>query len=170
MVLISPTVDIAVLAIIVTVISVFLQGKLMDRKKMKRQQEEMKERQKKIKELSKNSDEKSKKEMERMQTEMLEASTEMMKGSMKYMMVSMVVFLPILYAITWLYAGTKTIIGNVTIPFTSWTVPSYLAWYIGVGIISGILLNAIVKAMDKRKEAEQNKKEEKPVQSEQKIE
>ncbi|MEW6295427.1 MAG: EMC3/TMCO1 family protein [Candidatus Diapherotrites archaeon] len=167
MALISPTVDIAVLAIIVTGISVFLQGKLTDRKKMKKQQDEMKEKQKRIKELSKNSDKKSKKEMARIQMEILEASTEMMKGSMKYMMVSMVVFLPILYAITFLYSGTKTIIGNVTIPFTSWVVPSYLAWYIGVGIISGIILNAIVKAMDKRKEEEQNKKEER-VQAEQK--
>jgi len=96
---ITPIIDIGLLAVIVVIISRVLQAKFIDKKKQKESQARMKEKQAKIKELMKNGDEKSKNEMEQLQKELFEEMGETMQGTTRYMMFSLPIFFGAYYII-----------------------------------------------------------------------
>ncbi len=170
MAVVDPVVGISVVAIILVVISRFLQRKMIDKKKQKAAQARMKEKQAKIKELMKNEDEKSKNEMKQLQQEIFEEMNETMQGSMKYMIVSLPLFLGAWWLMGYFYGGQL-----FTTPFpvpkfegffmfnpftwvpTSWvTASGYAKWYIInyfiVAIVLGIAMKIREKAMNKSPE------------------
>ena len=170
MAIVDPVVGISVVAIILVVISRFLQAKMIDKKKQKAAQARMKEKQAKIKELMKNEDEKSKNEMKRLQQEMFEEMNETMQGSMKYMIVSLPLFLGAWWMMGYLYGG-QLFATPFSVPKfegffmfnpftwipTGWVLESgYAKWYIInyfiVAIILAIGMKVREKAMNKGSE------------------
>ena len=163
MALISPIVDISLVALVLVVVSRFLQSKMIDKDKQKAAQARMKEKQAKIKELMKNEDEKSKNEMQRLQQEMFEEMNETMQGSMRYMLVSLPLFLAAWWLMGWLYGGqlfatpfpVPKFEGFFFLnPFTwapvGWVLESgYAKWYIINYFIFAIMLGVGMKAREK---------------------
>ena len=105
MVFLDIVIEISLIALVVVVVSKFLQAKMIDKKKQKEAQAQMKEKQKKIKELMKKGDEKSKNEMDRLQKEMLEDMNATMQGTMKYMIFSMPLFFGAFFVLGSLYGN-----------------------------------------------------------------
>ncbi|MDO8626978.1 MAG: EMC3/TMCO1 family protein [Candidatus Diapherotrites archaeon] len=151
--LFGPLLDVAIIAVCLSIFYQVLQAKFVDRKKMKANQEKMKEHQENIKHLMKRTDENAKKELENAQTEMLQASQEMLQGSMKMMLVSMIVVIPL-----WGFLGSNyegiLITLPVAVPFFSafdWFNPvswfaikfyeatNWLGWYFLISIITSLV-------------------------------
>ncbi len=165
MVLITPVIDIALIALLVAVISRTLQWKMIGRDKMKQQQQSMKEKQKRLKELMKKEretgDEKTrkeiKKEIDELNQIMLEEMSEMMKGNMRFMLVSFIVIIPIFFLGVSGYSGETFPIGSFTVPVINWYVPPYIVWYIICSIAISIVFSIIFKIYDKTKEKKKEK-------------
>ena len=94
MALFSPPVDISLISIFLVTASQIMQRTVVDKREMKRQQDQMKENQKKMKELMSKQDQKSKNQLEALEKEMLDSMNSVMKGSMRLMLYSLVVFIP----------------------------------------------------------------------------
>jgi len=105
MAVISPIVDISLVALAVVAVSRFLQSKMIDKEKQKAAQTRMKEKQAKIKELMQNTDEKSKSEMQKLQQEMFEEMGESMQGTMRYMIFSLPIFFGAFFILGSFYGG-----------------------------------------------------------------
>ncbi|MBU2100939.1 DUF106 domain-containing protein [Candidatus Micrarchaeota archaeon] len=147
MVVFSPVIDVALLAVVVGIISQILQRKLMDKKGQKQKQDAMKEKQKKLKELMKQNDEKSRKEAEKINMELMSDMKEMFKGMQKFMLASFVFILPIFYL------GVSTYKEEVFVVF-GWTVPEfifppYIVWYFICSIVFSLIFNAGMKVIEK---------------------
>jgi len=145
---ISPTVDIALLALLVSVVSIVVQYKFLDRKKMNEMQKQMKENQKRMMELLKREDDKAKKELKQIEQEMNRALNEVMKNSMKGMMVAFI-YLPILWALP-AYADSTLPVGEVNV----WLLhlPNYYAYYIISAIVFSLIANTVwTQVIDKKK-------------------
>ncbi|MBI4210201.1 MAG: DUF106 domain-containing protein [Candidatus Diapherotrites archaeon] len=98
--LLNAMADIALISLVLTIASQFIQEKFMKKEEMKRHQETMKANQKRMQELMKRTDEKSKNELDALQKEMMEGMQKMLSGSTKVMMASFVVFVPALWALS----------------------------------------------------------------------
>ncbi|MFH1544520.1 MAG: EMC3/TMCO1 family protein [archaeon] len=147
--LINPAMDIALIAIMITLISIVLQKKLMPRERQKQLQQEMKEKQARMKELMKQTDEKSKNELNEVQQEMMQATSKMMSESMKYMVVSLAIFGSIFFLVVRQYQGATFPVGSFTIPVINWTFAPYLVWYILIALVTSLALNGGMKLMEK---------------------
>ncbi len=151
----NPMLDIGLIAFALAIVSQLLQRKFLDKKLMKEQQEQIKQKQQKIKELASKNDDKSKSEIEKLETEMLEITNVMMKGSLRHMMFSMAVFLPAFWLIGTMYNGTV-----INLPFPlplihrnlSFEISARMSWlwyYIYAGLVSNLVLNAVMNLMEK---------------------
>lgn len=164
--LITPVIGIVLVSFGMVLISQGLQRKLVDRKKLKRDQARMKDLQKQLKELLKENDEQSKKKADEMQKEMLGLMNSTMMGSFKPMMITMPIFLGIYWVLGSFYSG-----GLVELPiplpvfhlmpefpwiqsFEITDAISWRWWYIYSALISGLVINIILKMIDKKKDAQ----------------
>ena len=163
MVIISPTIDISLIAMAVVVISKIMQAKFIDKKKQKESQARMKEKQKKIKELMHKEDEKSKNEMDTLQKELLEEMNETMQGTMRYMMFSLPLFLGAFFVMGTLFGiemfETPFLVPKfegffMFNPFTWMPVgwvgqTGWLKWYFITYLITSITIGIVMKIKEK---------------------
>lgn len=160
MVFFNAAVEIAVFSVAITLVSRFIQEKLVDKKAQKTHQARMKENQKKISELMKRNDEVAKKEMERLQSEALESMNIMMQGNMKYMLFTLPLFFVFFAVLGSLYANIKInlpfplpiIHRNFSFEITSSI--SWLWWYIYTGLVAGLLINFLTSVLEGAKKNE----------------
>ena len=165
MAVISPTLDISLIALAVVAISRILQRKLIDKDKQKATQARMKEKQSRIKELMKREDTQSKTEVQKLQQEIFEEMGESMQGSLRYMMFSLPVFFGAFFILGNFYGGTL-----FETPFPvpkfenffflnpfSW-IPidwvnqaGWLKWYFITYLIASIILGILLKIKEKIK-------------------
>jgi len=169
MAIISPLVDISLIALAVVVVSRFMQRKFIDKKKQKAAQKNMKEKQAQIKELMKNNDDKSKQEMQKLQQEIMEEMSETMQGSMRYMMFSLPVFFGAFFIMGQFYGGTLfetpflvpkfenffmlnpfTWIPTGLVGETGW-LKWYFLTYLAVSIVLGVTLKIKEKIQERNK-------------------
>ncbi len=153
MVFFNAMAEIALFSVAITLVSRLIQEKLVDKKKQKIHQDRMKENQKRINELMKRNDEAAKKEMEILQGEALESMNVIMQGNMKYMFFTMPLFLAFYWVLGQWYGNAP-----ITLPFPfpvihrnfSFEITStisWLWWYIYMGVIASILINAITSSL-----------------------
>ncbi|MBN1941373.1 MAG: DUF106 domain-containing protein [Candidatus Diapherotrites archaeon] len=165
MVFISPIVDIALVCVVMVCISQTLQRKLVDRKKLKRDQQELKEKQKRVKELMQKEDPESKKELEKLQTEMLELMASTMKASTKPMFVSLPLFFVVYGLLAMVYSGSlielpfPVLVLHRSAEFFNFpSIPditsqiSWLWWYVYCSVTTSIIISLALKAYEKSKE------------------
>ncbi len=153
--LISAQVDIALIAIALAIVSQMMQRKLVDKKGMKRKQEEMKKKQEMVKELMKRTDEKSKSELQALEQEMMESMSTMMKGSMKLMVFSMILFIPTLWFLSASYEGIAVDL-PIPIPWFGgdrfimlYNRTNWIGWYVLCSLCFNLGLNAIINLYEK---------------------
>lgn len=150
-VLVNPTIDIALIAVAISLVSLLVQRKVMGKGGMKASQKGIKEKQEKMKELMKRQDEQAKNELQGLEKEMLEDSMKMMKKSMKHMVVVMVLVLPAFWFLAENYKKAAGLpLGDVTLPLLG-LIPAVIVWYIVVGIVSSIVLNFVIGRIDNPK-------------------
>ncbi|MFH0954944.1 MAG: EMC3/TMCO1 family protein [Candidatus Micrarchaeota archaeon] len=157
MVLINSVIDIAAISLAMAIVSRYLQHRFGKRNEMVAIQAQMKEKQKQIQELYKKGDEASKKKADKIQAEMMEHMNTMMSANMKVMMVSMVVFLPALWALSVWYSSAPVNLpfpfliahqgGPLFIWFEIGTKTSWLWWYISISLISSIVIGFVLKQL-----------------------
>lgn len=149
--LVNPTIDIALVAVAISLISLLVQRKVMGKGGMKGSQKAMKDKQEKMKELMKRQDEQAKNELHKLEQDMLADSMGMMKKSMTHMVVIMIVVIPAFWFLAENYKKAKGLpIGDVTLPLFG-LIPSVIVWYIVVGIVASIILNFVIGRIDSPK-------------------
>jgi len=160
----NPLTGIPVIAVGIALVSQFLQRKLDDRKKMKENQAAIKEKQKTMKELLAKGDDASKKQADALQLEMLQMMNESMQGTMKYMLFSFPLFIGIWWVLGFIYFE-QIITLPVALPimhrdlsFEITNEISWIWWYIYSMLAISLIINLVLKAIDKRKEAAENAK------------
>lgn len=163
MAIISPTIDISLIAMAVVVISKIMQAKFIDKKKQKESQQRMKEKQKRIKELMNREDEKSKNEMDKLQQELLQEMNDTMQGTMRYMMFSLPIFLGAFFILGTMFGiemfETPFLVPKFEgffflNPFTwipvGWVGQAgWLKWYFITYLLTSIAIGAIMKIREK---------------------
>ena len=156
MAFINPVTDIALAAMALTVISQIIQRKLVDREKMKKQQQKMRDHQKRMKELTQKQDKQSKQEMERIEKEFMETANETMRGSLKQLAVST----PIILIAFWYLGETyrdDVIQLPVQLPWFGsngiqlFSETTWIGWYVVNAIIFAVALNIIISFIEKAK-------------------
>jgi len=145
-VLADPAMDIALIAALFGLFSFAVNRKLINQKAMKESQKQMGEKRKKMLELMKKNDEKSKKESDKLNQEMMEQTSSIMKGSLKAMGVVLIGFLPVYWVVDSSY-NAQQIMLPFNVPFIG-SQSSWLLWWIVVGIITSIILQLGVKAIE----------------------
>lgn len=135
---VSPMVDIAVIAILITIFSTIVQKKTGVKKEQKEMQKEMKEKQKKLMELQKEGKTESP-EFKKLQQEIMSSTMNMMKKSFKPMLITMIVILPVFAFIKWNYGAAI-----ISLPVLAYNV-SWFWWYIIISIGASIIIGLISK-------------------------
>ncbi len=153
MAFINPQIDIAFAALLLALVSQFIQRKFVDKQKLKESQEKMKQAQKRMKELASRQDNQSKQEMERIEKEFMQTAGETMQASMKQLAVSTPIFL-----LAFLYLGgayeKDTIQLPVPLPWFGnngiqlFSETSWVGWYVVSALASTLILNVIIKIFD----------------------
>ncbi len=164
--------DIALISIGVALISMLLQIKFTDRKKLRTMQKDMKERQTKMRALSGKTDGNSLAELKKLEQEMMQSLNESMKHSMQSMMKILPLSLPLILVWFVLAANYSTIAVWIPFPFTLvknfWALIventplntiGWIWWYVICAFVASIIINAIVTKIEARLESKQ------PVQS-----
>ncbi|MDD2531190.1 MAG: EMC3/TMCO1 family protein [Candidatus ainarchaeum sp.] len=123
--------------IVLAVITKILQRKLIDKKEMKKFQEESKEIQKELKELMKEA-EKNKDKINELQTKMLTNSTSMMNKNMRLSLFTAPLFLVVFWFLSTLYGG-QLIESFIALPkFNGFNLLNPFSWVpIGLTIETG---------------------------------
>ena len=163
---INPTADIALISVGVALISMALQVRFTDRKKMKSLQKDMKERQKKMRELAGKTDGNSIAELKKLEQEMTQALSESMKHSMQSMMKVLPLSLPLI--LVWFVLAANYSLMAIWIPFPFTLVKSLWAfitpgttlntigwvwWYVICAFVASIVINAVLTRIEERLEA-----------------
>lgn len=155
--IISPTVDIAIIACALAVISMAIQVKFLDWKKTRRMQKSVQEKNKKVMELMKKGDEHSKKEAEELQRQLMQEMSEQFKNLPKQMIVSLVIFLPAFALIKFLYEGAGALLTlpidftlDVVLFKTNLATWGWFKWYALCGFITAMALNIILGKLEER--------------------
>jgi uncharacterized membrane protein (DUF106 family) len=161
-----PAILILIIAVVVVLISKFLQKKFIDKEKIKSLQSKVKEKSKlyqdAIKSNDKNKIEKSQEEMFAIQSELMQ---QMMPGQMKLMLITLPIFMVVFYVLGSFYEGISfnyffslpTFEAfNFINPFT-W-IPNgfsistgYKKAYIFSGLFASIILTIVEKMIEKKK-------------------
>lgn len=153
-----------------------LQRKLVNRRRLKELQKQVKEDQKKYFELVKEA-EKNKKEIEEINPRMMKAQMEMMNAQMKVSLITLPVFLAVLFFLNEWFVKVQLVSPIPVVQFTNWwpvgltTTPGYYEAYITYSILTTIICMGIERVYDsirhpeiaeerkKEKEEEKKKKE-----------
>lgn len=147
--LFSPLIDVALVAVALSVVSFVLQRKLVNRDELKKLQDSMKDKQKEMNELLKRQDQQAKQELDRLQKEMMDATTAIMQKSMKQMFATLIIVLPVFWYLGFAY-GKTTIALPFELPFIG-SGGSWIIWYIIVSFVTSIALMVIEKVFKKKK-------------------
>jgi len=157
--LFNATIDIAVIAGILSIVSKYIQNKYMNHEELKLKQTRIKEKQKKIQELIKKGDEDSKNKLAELEREMMEDAQEIMQGSMKGMMFTMLLIIPLFMFFSWNYSDVVIAL-PFPVPFFekfellnpfSWInfklyhYTNWIGWYVLVSLICNLAINIILK-------------------------
>lgn len=126
-------IEIAVIAIVVSLASAIINKKIVNQKRMKEIKDRLTEFQKKYNDAKKNNDTAAIEKLEKENKEVMALSAEMIKNSFKPMLYTFVPFIIILYFLNNTYGGTKTVIEIPVFGELGW-----FWWYFLVAIISGI--------------------------------
>ena|SRR3989338_9324166 len=148
--IISPAIDIAVIAVALAIISMLVQIRFLNWKKTRQLQGSIKEKNKKAMELMKKGDESSKREAEELQKQVMQEMQAQFQNMPKQLIVSMIIFLPPFLLIQNLYSSAGFIITlgfEVPLLGAKW---GWLKWYFVCAFISGIVINAIVSKLEKK--------------------
>ncbi|MCX6803448.1 MAG: EMC3/TMCO1 family protein [Candidatus Diapherotrites archaeon] len=160
----EPIQIIALVTFGVSALSRILQRKLVDRKKVKNIQRETKEMQKRMKELIKGG-ESRKKELDELQMQMLKKQNELMIPNMKVSMVSLPVFLILLFFLRSWFENVALISPIPVIQFVNWvpvaltTTPGYYEAYISYSLIFTAILMIVERIYDTVRHPEEMKAE-----------
>jgi len=155
--IISPAIDIAIIAIVLAVLSMAIQIKFLDWKKTRRMQKSVQEKNKKVMELMKKGDEHSKKEAEELQRQLMQEMSEQFKNLPKQMIISLVIFLPAFALIRYLYEGAGALL-TLPIDFTldavifktnlaTW---GWFKWYALCGFVASIVLTTVLGKLEEK--------------------
>ena len=158
-VLLNATIDIAIFAIILSIVSKYIQNKYVNHEELKQKQERIKEKQKKMQELIKKDDKESKNKLAELEKEVMQDAQEIMQSSMKSMMFTMLLIIPFFMFFSWNYADVSIQL-PIAIPFFakfeflnpfSWInfklyhYTNWIGWYILVSLICNIAISIILK-------------------------
>lgn len=147
----DPTIEIAVIAIVATVINLAVQHRFFHRKELLQSQENMRHNQKRMMELMKKEDKKSKEEAEKIQQEMMDQTFKMLNPMQ--MVASLVVFAPLL----WYFHEAYDLVA-IPLPFLfPWwdnglvwlTHTSWFGWYFLVVMVFMLVLAPLEKKIFK---------------------
>lgn len=145
-------IELAVIAVVYVLFSMFLQRKIVDMKRMRKVQELIKTKSKELNDMAKN--QASKETLEAKQKEVTELLGQSMKSSFKPLFVVLPIFF-VLYYLLLPAAFPHNL--TFTLPFLS-TV-SYQTYFIVIAFIVGIVLSAIVMVWDRMQLAKEKRAE-----------
>ena len=154
--LLSPVVDIAIISVVLSLLSLYLNVRFFGFRERMQSQREMKKRQKELSALLKAHDGASRQKSEELQKEMMESMSGQMKGLPKQMIIMGVIFLPPFYLLGLLYAPAGYILHtgiNFPVFGAEW---GWLKTYIVFMLIAGIVIQGIFgKILTQKKETGQ---------------
>ncbi|VVB76385.1 Uncharacterised protein [uncultured archaeon] len=171
----EPAAGIAVVTVLLAAFSKILQRKMIDKGKMKAQQEEMKVIQKKWKELLKEAD-KNKKEIDELQTKMLSGQTQMMNSTMKMSLFTLPAFFIAMWLLSQWYRDQLILSPIPVVQFTNWIpqgltmTPGYYEAYFSYYIIATIGFIIVERIYDFAKKRNKNLAAKAEVKNEVKVE
>ena len=128
----SAMIEIAMISVGISMFSVLLQRKFIDKKGMKEAQKRMKAKQEEMKKQNLSPEE----QMEAVKEDM-EEMMGAMKGTMKHMAVLMIFILPVFWFLGSRYEETTIMLGTFQL--------GWIWWYIIVSLITGITLDKVLE-------------------------
>lgn len=147
----DPTIEITVLAVVATVISLAIQHRFFHRKEMLQSQEDMRHNQKRMMELMKKEDKKSKEEAQKIQQDMMDQTFKMLNPMQ--MVAQLVVFAPLLWYFHAAYDGMAI---ALPFPFPWWVdgfvwlnQTNWFGWYFLTVMVFMIVLTPLEKKLFK---------------------
>ena len=148
--IISPTIDITIIAFLLSLLSIAIQVKFLNWKETRRLQKSTQEKNKKVMELMKKGDEHSKREADELQKQIMQDMQLQFKNMPKQLIVNMIVFLPPFMLIGELYLSAGYL---MTIPFdipllgARW---GWFKWYAVCSLIFGLIMNTIISKLEEK--------------------
>lgn len=148
--IINPTIDIMIIAFLLSLLSIAIQVKFLNWKETRRIQKSTQEKNKKVMELMKKGDEHSKREADELQKQIMQDMQLQFKNMPKQLIVNMIVFLPPFMLIRELYSSAGYL---MTIPFdipllgAHW---GWFKWYAVCSLIFGLIMNAIISKLEEK--------------------
>ena len=143
MVFMDPLIEVALIAFGMFIVMTILRERFMDHEA----QELVKAKNKEWKQALKSSDTKK---IEAMNKEMMELQMRVMKGTMPVTMISLAIFVLVIYPLNGFYAEGFPLAWKVALPLLDRT-PSWLWYYILINILLQIAFGITKKAWKKRK-------------------
>lgn len=148
--IINPTVDIVIIAFLLSLLSIIIQVKFLNWKETRRLQKSTQEKNKKAMELMKKGDEHSKREAEEIQKQIMQDMQLQFKNMPKQLIVNMIVFLPPFMLIRELYSSAGYLI---TLPFDIPILGMHLGWfkwYAICSLIFGLIMNTVLGKLEEK--------------------
>jgi uncharacterized membrane protein (DUF106 family) len=139
-------VEIAVIAMVISIASAIVNKKVTNQKRMKEIKEKVSNFQKRYNEAKKSGDKALIDKMEHEQKEVMALSMEMMSGSFKPMLFTFLPIIIIFFLLQQKYAGESTVITLPVIGTLGW-----FWWYFLVAIIAGLCFEMIYKVITRGK-------------------
>ena len=128
----SAMIEIAMIAVCISMFSVLLQRKFIDKKGMKEAQKRMKAKQAEMKKQNLTPEQ----QMEAMKEDMEQMMTAM-RGTMKHMAVLMIFILPVFWFLGSRYEEVTIMLGTFQL--------GWIWWYIIVSLVTGITLDKVLE-------------------------
>ena len=143
------TVFILAVSLCVSFTSSYLNGKVVDREKLREVQGRMKELRKAIGEARRRGDRRTMAKLQRKQMAIMKEQQKVMGGQFKTMLITMGPFLAIFYTLNWLFEQNPVAYSPIPIPYGA--VPgepmqlTFWGWYIVIMLAVGMPFNRIFK-------------------------
>jgi uncharacterized membrane protein (DUF106 family) len=139
-------IEIAVIAVVISVASAIVNKKVTNQKRMKEIKEKVSDFQKKYNEAKKSGNKELIDKMEHEQKEVMALSMEMMTGSFKPMLFTFLPIIIIFFLLNQKYSGTGNIVDIPIIGMLSW-----FWWYFLMAIVSGLCFELVYKLIARGK-------------------
>ena len=139
-------VEIAVIAMVISIASAIVNKKVTNQKRMKEIKDKVSEFQKRYNAAKKSGDKALVEKMEHEQKEVMTLSMEMMTGSFKPMLFTFLPIIIIFFLLQQKYMGESTVITLPVIGTLGW-----FWWYFIVAIVAGLSFEMIYKVVTKEK-------------------
>jgi len=133
-------IEVAVIAIVISIASAIVNKKVTNQKRMKEIKEKVSNFQKRYNEAKKSGNKELIDKMEHEQKEVMALSMEMMSGSFKPMLFTFLPIIIIFFLLNQKYSGTGNIVDIPVIGMLSW-----FWWYFLVAIVSGLCFEMVYK-------------------------